>query len=147
MPKIAADFTKISSSFGALEDGEYQAVITNIEESETKTNKLPQVVITLEINDPNHPQLSGRQLKEYIVLMTNKGEPNRIGLGQLKGYAEAVLGQDAANNPEGIDTDELKNGSVIAVVKQRSYNKKNQDGTESGEQGVTNDIVKVLPVS
>lgn len=147
MPKIAADFTKISSSFQALEDGEYQCVITDIEEGETKTSKLPQVIVSLEVNDPNHPQHTGHVLKEYIVLVQKNGKPNRIGLGQLKAYAEAVLGQDAANNPEGIDTDELKNGSVLAVVKQRSYDKKNDAGEETGEQGVTNDIAKVLPVS
>lgn len=146
MPKISADFTKISSQLGALEDGEYQCVITDIEEGETKTNKLPQIIITLEVNDPAKSEHNGHQLKEYIVLTQTNGKPNRIGLGTLKGYAEAVLGNDAANNPEGIDTDELKNGAVIAVVKQRSYNKKDQAGAETGEQGLTNEIAKVLPV-
>ena len=147
MPKITADFTKISSSFQALEDGEYVCAITDIEESETKENKLPQVIFTLEVNDPNHPTHTGHVLKDYIVLVQKNGKPNRIGLGQIKAYGEAVLGSDAANSPEGIDTDDLKNGSVMAVVKQRSYNRKNQDGSESGEQGITNEIAKVLPVN
>lgn len=145
--RIDADFTKISSSFQALEDGEYQCAVTDIEESETKENKLPQLIFTLEVNDPNHSAHTGHVLKDYIVLVQKNGKPNRIGLGQVKAYAEAILGEDAANNPEGIDIDELKNGTVLAVVKQRSYDKKNQDGTASGEQGVTNEIVKILPVS
>jgi hypothetical protein len=145
--RIETDFTKISSSTGALEDGEYQAFVSDIEEGETKTSKLPQVIFTLEVNDPNHPTHTGHQLKDYIVLQTKKGQPNKIGLGQIKGYAEAILGQDAANNPDGIDLDELKNGTVLLIIKQRSYNKKNEAGEDSGEQGVTNDIEKVLPVS
>lgn len=146
MPRIAADFTKISSSFQALEDGEYQCVITEIEETESKEAKLPMIKLTLSVNDPNHPDKENHPLFDYIVLMTKKGMPNRIGLGQLKAYAEAVLGTDAANNPEGIDTDDLKNGTVLAVVKQRSFTKKDTTtGTE--ETSVSNEIVKILPVS
>jgi hypothetical protein len=147
MPRIAADFTKISSSFGALEDGEYRCNILEVKESETKTNKLPQVEIIMEVNDPDKPINTGHRLYDYLVLRTNKGEANRMGLGALKAYAEAVLGTDAANNPEGIDTDDLVNGTVVAVIKQRSYNKKDQAGNETSEQAITNDIVKVLPVS
>lgn len=147
MPRIEADFTKISSSFQALEDGEYQCNVSTIEQVETRENKLPMLKITLSVMDPNHPDKENHPLFDNIVLVTNKGQPNRIGLGQLKAYAEAILGVDAANSPEGIDTDELKNGTILAVVKQRSYNKKNADGTDSGEQQVTNEIVKVLPVS
>lgn len=145
--RIDADFSKISSSFQALEDGEYQCAITDIEESETKTSKLPQVVFMLEVNDPNKPEHTGHVLKDYIVLVQKNGKPNRIGLGQVKAYAEAILGTDSANSPEGIDVEELKNGTVLAVVKQRSYDKKNEGGEATGEQGVTNDIVKILPVS
>lgn len=147
MPRIAADFTKISSSFQALEDGEYQCVIADVEEGETKENKLPQVILTLEVNDQNHPAHTGHVLKDYLVLVQKNGKPNRIGLGQLKAYAEATIGTEAANNPEGIDTDDLRNGTVLAVVKQRSYDKKNPDGSPSGEQGMTNEIAKILPVS
>lgn len=145
--RINADFTKISSSFQPLEDGEYVCTISEIEEGETKENKLPQLKFTLSVNDPNHPDKENFPLFDYIVLQTKKGQPNRIGLGQLKAYAEAVLGVEAANNPEGLDPDELKNGTVMAVVKQRSYTKKNQDGSDSTEQAVTNEIVKILPVS
>jgi hypothetical protein len=145
--RIDADFTKISSSFQALEDGEYQCAVTEIEEKETRENKLPMLALTLSVQDPNHPDQEGHPLYDYIVLMTKKGQPNRVGLGQIKAYAEAIIGVDAANNPEGIDVDDLKNGTVLAVVKQRSYNKKNEDGSDSGEQQVTNEIVKILPVS
>lgn len=145
--RIEADFTKISSSFAALEAGEYQAVLTEIEEGETKENKLPQVIFTFEVNDPNHPTHTGHVVKQYIVLQTKKNQPNKIGLGQIKAVAEAVLGQEAANSPEGIDLEDLKNGTVLLVLGQRSYNKKNQDGSDSGEQGVTNEINKILPVS
>lgn len=145
--RIETDFSKISSQFGAVEPGEYQSVLTEIEESETKENKLPQVVFTFEINDPNHPTHTGHPIKSYIVLQTKKGQPNKIGLGQIKAVAEAVLGEDAANSPSGIDLEELKNGTVMLVLGVRSYNKKNQDGTDSGEQGTTNEILKILPVS
>lgn len=145
--RIEADFTKISSQFGALEDGEYQCVLKDIEEGETKENKLPQVTFIYEVNDPNKPDFSGRELRQFITLKTKKQEPNKIGLGQIKAVAEAVLGNDAANSPEGIDLEDLKNSTVMLVVKQRSYDKKGADGTATGEQGVTNEIVKVLPVS
>lgn len=145
--RIETDFTKISSQTGALEAGEYQCVLTDIEEGETKENKLPQVIFTFEVNDPNHPIHTGHPVRQYITLKTKKNEPNKMGLGQIKAVAEAVLGDEAANNPEGIDLDDLKNGSVMLVIGIRSYNKKNQDGSDSGEQGTTNEIVKVLPVS
>lgn len=144
--RIEADFTKISSSFQPLEDGEYQCVVTEIEEKESKEAKLPMLALTLSVNDPNHPDKENHPLYDYIVLMTKKGQPNRVGLGQVKAYAEAILGVDAANNPEGIDVDELKNGMVLAVVKQRSYTKKGENET-ADETSITNEIVKILPVS
>lgn len=145
--RITADFTQISSSFQALEDGEYQCQITEIEEGETKANKLPQVLIKSEVKDPNHADKDGHVLYDYIVLVQKNGKPNKIGLGQIKAYAEAVLGNDAANNPEGIDLDDLKNGTFLAVVKQRSYTPKVEEGQPAADQRITNEIVKVLPVS
>ena len=144
--RIEADFTKISSSFQPLEDGEYQCVVSELEETESKEAKLPMLKITLAVNDPNHPDKENHPLFDYIVLMTKKGQPNRVGLGQVKAYAEAILGVDAANNPDGIDPAEFKDGTVMVVVKQRSFTKKDL-ATGAEETSITNEIVKILPVS
>lgn len=136
--KIEADFSQISHEFQHLEDGEYQVTIEKIEEGETRDSKLPTVTVVSRINDPNHPDRENFPVYDRITLRTKKGEPNRIGLGHLKAYAIATLGEEQANSPEGIDTDEMIGAACILVIKQRSYK-------QDGEDRLTNDVKKVLP--
>jgi hypothetical protein len=139
MPHLQADFTKISSSFDPLPPEAYVCIVDEITEKASAEANLPMLVFELVVDDPSKPDYAERRLFDNIVLKTKKGAVNKVGLGQVKAYAEAILGVEAANNPEGINTDDLKHGSVLVVVTQRSY-------TQDGEVKVSNDIKKVLPV-
>lgn len=138
MPRIEADFSTVSTSFDPLPAADYQCTVTGIEEKAARSG-LPMLVVTLTVEDPAHPEHNGRLLFDNIVLKTSKGEVNKIALGQIKSYAEAILGEEAANSPSGIDTDELLHGTVVAVVSQRSYE-------DNGETKLSNDIKKILAV-
>lgn len=144
-PRIQADFSQISSSFDPLPDGDYECVVKEMTDEITKENKLPMVKVTLEVDDAKHPEAAGRQLFDNLVLQQKDGKPNKVGLGQLKAYAEATLGEEAANSPEGIETEPMVNSRVIAVVKLRSWEKKDGAGNVL-ESGTSNDIKKILPV-
>ena len=146
MPTINADFTKISSSNEPVDAGEYVVQINEIEEGVSETNKTPYVNCTLEIQDPRHPQYEGRYLYDRCFTATKEGKINRMGLGRIKAYAEATLGEEAANSPHGIDTDAMKGSKVIVVVAQRQWEKKDPTTGETTDSGVSNDIKKVLRV-
>ena len=136
MPRIQEDFSAISSSFEPLPAGDYRVRVTKIEEGETRDNKLPQVTIELTVLEG---ALEKRTMTDFVTLKTNKGEKNKIGLGRIKAYAEAILGEERANDTSGIDTDELNGGECIIVVKDDTYE---QDGVQKH----TTKIKKVLPV-
>lgn len=145
MPRIQEDFTTVSSTFEALKEGDYQVNIEDIEETESNDSKLPMFVFHLVVTDPRYPELEGYPLSDYCVTKTNKGQRNRAGLGRIKAYAEATLGVEAANSPDGYDTDEIKGNDVTVYVKQRAWEKK--DGQDQViDSGVGNKITKVLPV-
>ena len=140
MPSIQADFSKISTEFTPLPDGIYTCTIEDITEEKTKQNQLPMLKFELSVSDPNHPDYEDRKLFDNIVLRTNKGKPNQIGLGQLKAYAIATLGEEAANGGE-IDTDAMKGSQVGVEVKTRSYKPEGED-----EPRLVNEIKKIHPV-
>lgn len=141
MARIQADFSQISSSFEPVPDGDYLCVIKEMSEKTTKENQLPMIAVTLEVDDPNHPDQQGRLLFDNLVLVQKDGKPNRIGLGQLKAYAEATLGEEAANSPEGIDTEPMVGSQVIASVKLRSWTKGEPPNQETGQ---SNEVKKIL---
>lgn len=143
--RIQEDFTKIASSYEPLPDGDYEVTIEGIEETETQENKLPMYTFTLKVDDPRHPELEGYTLFDRAVTRTNKGQLNRAGLGRIKAYAEATLGEEAANSPEGIDPEEMINSKCVVVVKQRGWEKKDSNGNVI-DSGMSNDIKKVLSV-
>lgn len=134
MPRIEADFSGISSSFEALAAGEYIVKIDDIEESETKENKLPQMVFKMSVQEGDKKD---SVIFDYVTLKQNDGKVNKIGLGRIKAYAEAILGEAAANDTSGIDTDELKGGRCQIIVESRTYEK-------DGAQQTGNKIKKVL---
>lgn len=137
MPKLEADFGKISHEYQAIPDADYRVTIDEIKETETRENKLPQLEFHLKVAEGEY---EGRKLTDFVILKQNDGKVNEIGLGRVKAYAIAVLGEEAANG-SAIDTDELRGGSCIVVVKSRTYEKKDKS------QGTSQDIKKVLPVS
>lgn len=143
MPRIDADFSNIkaNASFDAIPAGEYRAVISEKpEHGLTKKNQLPQVTFVLEVTEGEQ---TGAKLFDFVTLKTAKGEPNPIGLGRIKAYAAAALGEEAANAPDGIDTDDLEGGTVLVEVGIRSYDKDNADGSK--ETKTANEIKKVFP--
>lgn len=138
MPVISGDFSKISSEFQPLDDGDYLFMIEDVIEGKTRNSQLPQIEIKMKCVDPQHPDKEGYPLTDFITLETKKGGANRVGLGQLKAYFEATVGEEAANNPSGLDTDELKGSTVRLILKKRSYK------PEGGEERFVNDVSKVL---
>lgn len=143
-PRIEGDFSKISSSFEPFPDGEFRFRVDDVVMGETQQSKLPQVQIKSVCIDPQHPELEGKPFTEFVVLKTKDGKPNTVGMGRVKAYAEAILGEEAANNPNGIDTDEFKGGEVILSLKTRSYV---PDGAAPGtEPRISNEVKKVLRV-
>lgn len=134
MPKLQANFEKISTEFEAVPPGEYRAVVEEIEESKTRKNQLPQLVIK---NKVTEGEFEGRIITDFVTLQTNEGKKNDIGYGRIKAYAIAVNGEEAGNGEE-IDTDDFLHGTVTLVVVPDIYEK-------NGEQVQSSKISKVLP--
>lgn len=136
MPKINADFSKIATDFENLPEDSYRVLIEEIEEGETNENKLPQLKFKLKVMEG---PMEGKTITDFVVLKQNDGKVNNIGLGRIRAYAQAILGEEAAAG-DSIDTDELRGGSCTITVKHRTYKDK-----KSGEEKVSADIKKVLP--
>lgn len=136
MPKIQEDFSAISSSFEALPDDDYRFEIESIEDQEKKEGKNTALIVTSVVKEG---PLTGRKFFDYVYLAKNDGTKNSFGLGRIKAYAEAILGKEKANDPSGIDTDELKGGVFLGVIKSKmeEYN---------GEERLRSELKKVLPV-
>lgn len=143
MPTLNADFSKISSSFEPLPKGDYECVVEDIEDTKTRENQLPMLVFHLRVDDPKVPEREGFPLRDFVTLATNKGQPNRIGLGRVKAYAEAV---GLVADGSAIDTDEIKGQKVLAVVTQRVAKRKDENGKETEETVIFNDVQRVLPI-
>lgn len=139
MPRIEGDFSTISSSFEALPDGDYRFKLMDIEEQEKVSGKNAALIFKSEVQEG---EKKGRQFFDYVYLTTNEGKANAIGLGRIKAYAEAILGDEAANNPSGIDTDELKGGVFDGIIKARTYEAKDGSG-----QKTSADLKKVMRVA
>lgn len=136
MPRITgADLTNVSTQNQPVADGTYPAKIVDTEFDVTNPAK-PQVVITSEIDDPESPD-HGRKVWDRLYLKKNNGEDNPIAYRQLKRYFEAALGEEAGNQSDP-DTDDLKNTTVLLVIKQRQYEK-------DGEERISADVKNILP--
>ena len=138
MPKITEDFSKISSSMEPLPEGEYRLRLEEIEEPEVEAGRNPPLIFKSVVTEGEH---TDRQCWDYVYLAKNDGEKNKIGLGRVKAYAEAILGKEAANATDGFDTDDLLKGEFTGVMKARTY----EDKTTK-EQKSTVELKKVLPV-
>lgn len=138
MPKIAGDFSEIAIGGEQLPDGDYRFRLTEIEEQAPQANKNTAIIFKSEVTEG---PLAKRQFWDFVYLVKNDDTPNSLGLGRIKAYAAAILGDEKANDKEGIDTDELKGGEFLGVIKARTYEAR--DG--SGEK-VSADLKRVLPV-
>lgn len=135
--KLEADFSKISTDFEALPNNVYRVKIMELTEGETKENKLPSLSFEHEVQEG---EFKGRKLFDFVTLKQKDGKPNNIGLGRVKAYAAAILGDEAAN-AGAIDTDAFKGSIVEVVVEIETYTKTPEKG---GGEGKRNKIVKVL---
>lgn len=136
MPRLEADFEKISTSFESLPAGEYRVQIEDIVEGETK-KKIPQLMFKLVVTEG---EKEGGVITDFVTLKQHDGKVNKVGLGRIKAYAEAILGVEAANG-SAIDTDDLKGGTCMIVVAERTY-----EATDGSGQKTSSDVKKVLPV-
>lgn len=148
MSLIQADFSKISSSSEPLPDGEYRMRLEEIEDQsadeqvaaeKAAAGKQCALVFKSVVTEGEHVD---RQVWDFVYLQTNEGKPNKMGLGRVKAYAEALLGAEAANNPAGIDTDDLPiGGEFIGFMKTKI-----QKNKETGEKEPRSQLAKLLPV-
>ena len=148
MPKLQEDFSKISSSFEPLPENAdgYRMRLEEIEDQAANEEtvaalaageKQPALIFQSVVTEG---ECEDRAHWDYVYLKKKNGKPNRIGLGRVKAYAEAILGKERANAQE-IDTDELLKGEFLGVIKQRGYADKT-----TGEQKLSSDLKKILPV-
>lgn len=143
--RVEADFDKISTEYQQLPGGTYKCNIVDVEVGETKENKLPMLTFNLQtveaVKQGDEEVPAGRTINDFVTLKNKDGKRNEIGLGRLKAYAIAVLGEEQANGGA-IDTDALKGGQCLIIVKRETYTPK-----DSNEQKISSKIAKVLPVS
>ena len=146
MPVLQDDFDEISSSFESLDEGDYRFRLTEIEDQSEDSElvaqlrakqKMPALIFKSEV-------VEGKRKNsiqfDYVYLTTKDGKKNKVGLGRIKAYAEAILGKEAANG-KSIDTDALVNGEFIGYIKQRTYKAPGSD-----EVKTSSDLKKILPV-
>lgn len=131
--KITADFTGISSSFEPLvADATYHFRVTSVtDQADDEQWKLknaasggkgnPAIIIVSEVVEGDR---ANTEYHDYIYPLKQDGQPSKRGLGQIKAYAEALLGAEAANSPTGIDVEAFVNGEFDGVMKAESYKDK-----------------------
>jgi hypothetical protein len=151
MPIVAADFTRVSSNFDPLSEGQYRFKITKIvdqsQDEEWKAANAanptasPATIVSSEVQEGDR---IGAVTSDYLYFTTKEGKPSKMGLGKLKAYAEAILGQEAANDPKGIDTDALVGGEFLGFMKAESYMDKK---VVPPVQKTTVKLAKILPAA
>lgn len=143
--KLVADFSSISSSREPLTEGEYLFKLLEIQDQENdqewksdakNAGKTPALVFVSEVVEGDR---AGAQVFDYIYTKQKDGKINKMGLGQVKGYAEAILGKEAANGPS-LDTDTLPGNQFRGYMKSSTYTDKT-----TGEQKSNSKLTKILP--
>lgn len=131
--KITADFTGISSSFEPLvADVTYHFRVTSVqdqaeddkwklENAASGGKKNPALIIISEVVEGDRVNT---EYHDYIYPLKQDGTPSKRGLGQIKAYAEALLGAEAANSPDGIDAAAFVDGEFDGTMKAESYTDK-----------------------
>lgn len=139
MPKVTTDFSKISSSSEPLPAGQYRGTLFEIEIGKNATSGLESWTFKTKVREPE--EHIDREIWDFVMMETKEKKPNKMGLGRLKAYAEAIIGEEKANSSDGIDTDELLNGDIVVVTELETYMKKPEKG---GGQGTRTNVVKIL---
>lgn len=139
--RLDADFSKISTDFEPLAAGAYRVKIVEMEERQS-SGGFPQINFKHEIVEGDQ---KGRFVFDSVTLQmkdkkTQAVVANTIGLGRIKAYAAAILGEEAANSGS-IDTDAFKGSVIEVVVEIETYTKPPEKG---GGEGKRNKITKVL---
>lgn len=120
-PKINVRLDDVSTQFIPAPPGEYQCKVERVEDK--SSNGRPAFQIMSVIDEPGNEE-HGKPIFDYISLTTKNGDDNKLGRAQLKGYVEAILGEDRANQvPLDLDTDELLGGRFLGDVIINSYEK------------------------
>jgi len=153
MPRIEANFAEISENIGPLPSAPYRCVIKEITNDKVGQPPKDRINIKMEVDDPSKPEFAGRELYDRIILQKNDGQPNKMSYGKIKQYAIATLGKEAAQDPNGYDTDAFLNGTVVANVVLENYDyippEFQQLPADQQEQhrkkGTSNKIDRVVP--
>lgn len=141
--KIEADFSQISSNTDRLAAGNYRFGIVSAgpqDASEVGQGKQPAFIIVSEVTQGER---IGAQIQDYIYLQTKDGKPNKSGLGRIKAYAEATVGNERANAKD-FDTDELIGNQYDGVMEEESYT---DTKVTPPVQKTTTRLKKILPAS
>jgi hypothetical protein len=149
-PVIPGDFSKISANSEPLTAGTYRFRLDRIIDQENDpewkaanavNNKQPAVIFISEVSEGDR---AGTEVQDYQYFKTKEGKPNKRALSRLKAYAEAIQGQEAANSPQGINTDTLPGGEFIGIMEVESYmdNKVSPPVQKSSVK-----LAKILPVT
>lgn len=126
-PVVNADFTKISSNSDPLAPGEYlfrlDRIIDQATDPEWTANtanagKSPALVFISEVLEGDR---AGTEVQDYVYTVSKEQKPIKRGLGRIKAYAEAIQGQEAANSPQGINTDTLPGGEFKGIMVAEAY--------------------------
>jgi hypothetical protein len=140
MPAIQADFSKISHEYENLAAGVYRGSVEDISEGKAEDGKQSPLIFKLRVTEG---EKKDSVISDFVYLKKKDGTANSIGLGRVKGYAIAVLGEEAANGAA-IDTDQIKGGTIEFVVEEETYEKPAEKG---GGQGKRSKVAKVLRAS
>lgn len=108
MGKIAASMADISTDFKPIEPGLFNFSIEKVEEVE-KNAELVGYRVHSKIDSGSVPEMVGRVFRDYISIVTKKGEINEVGLSSLKRYFEVTFGKEevAGWSDDDYDTDYL----------------------------------------
>jgi hypothetical protein len=144
--KIDADFSTISSNTDRLEPGTYRFVVKSAAPEEPDSSKphdptkqIPFTIVSEVVNGPR----AGYEMSDRIYLKKKDGGPNKMGLGRVKAYAEATLGEAAAND-KNFDTDQLIGNAFDGNVVHEPYT---DSSTTPPTQKFAVKIGKILPAS
>lgn len=141
--QLQADFSKISTDFEPLPAGVYRVKIEEQEDGQSKENKYPQINFGLVVQEG---EFKGRKLFDSVTLQmkdkkTQQVVANTFGLGRIKAYAIAILGEEAGNS-NAIDTDAFKGSIVDVVVSIETYTKTPEKGGGEGKRNKIDRVVK-----
>lgn len=101
-----------------LPPNEYMCLVREAnDETPTEAGKQPFLLIIAEVTEGEH---KGREIRDYIYPKTKKGQVNKMGMGQIKEWAEATVGAGRLSSPD-FDTKEFEAHSVRIITELEAY--------------------------